>query len=188
MVVQQNLQPPWWVRSPHPLPVHGSLLAVWRLKPCLQATGDGWRRSWEEVRNYHLSSPDKLCLCPCLVHMHLFLGCLDSHIPKVVLKQWRWLRAECWEWLRTREDAMQGETQGITSSRVTEEEIVSLVWPSPSSFGRSVLSKCYFRMFSWFSRAFCTSALLPQSAAMVFQLTQSPLHSHAAQALIKLLH
>ena len=49
-------------------------------------------------------------------------------------------------------------------------------------------SKCNFRMFLWFSRAFCTAVLLPQASAVVFQLTWSPPHSHAAQTLMKLLH
>lgn len=64
---------------------------------------------------------------------------------------------------------MQGETQGITSIQDSEEEISSPVCTSPSSFGSSALSKCYFRMFSWFSRAFCTQScfhrLLPWSSS-----------------------
>lgn len=102
----------------------------------------------------HLSSPGRSCLCPFLVHMHIFLECLDSHIPKVMLKQWRWLREECWEWRRTREDVTQGETQGVTAIWVNEGENASPVCPSPSSFGSSALLKCYFTTFPGFSRAF----------------------------------
>lgn len=47
-----------------------------------QITCEGWRRS-----NCHLLSPGRLCLCPYLVHMHLFLECLDSCTPRVMLKE-----------------------------------------------------------------------------------------------------
>lgn len=120
----------------------------------------------------------------------LLVASLNSHTPlRVMLAQWRWLREEHCEWLRSAEFAVWGETQGVPSFQVTEEEITFPVCPFTSSLRFSAFLKCYFRAFSWFSRAFCTAALLPRVAVMLESKSpKSPLHSCEAQAFIKFLH